>query len=142
MSSDRTLYLLPCDVFVSPITATVPRDNIMPTLAGLTHIDTLDGWNVTVTLSEYGIYTAEANLALSPAYDARGRKDWFFVSADTQPGALRRVSQMLWLVLKTVRAHGGEGTDYDTRLVKFILRVADVRDALRDAEFRAMGETA
>ena len=105
----------------------------MPTPTGLTHI-VFNDWSVSITLSEYGNYTAEANLALSPAYDADGYLSWFFVTATSQQGALRRVGQMLRLLLKTVRAHGGEGTDYDVRLGRFTMRVAEARDALQEAE--------
>ena len=53
---------------------------------------------------------------------------------------LRRVSQMLrLLLLKTVRAHGGEDTEYAARLLRFTVRVAEARDALQEVQDRAMG---
>jgi len=138
MSSDCTLYLLPCDVFVSPITATVPRDNIMPTPTGLTHI-VMDEWNVTVERMEYGTYMAEVNLALSSEYAASGLLDWFFAASASHQGVLRDVAHQLRLILKTVRAHGGEDTDYIARLLRFRLLVTEARKALQEVEDRAMG---
>ena len=129
MSPVRAPHPLPGDVSVSPI--------IMPTPTGLTHI-VMDEWNVIVTLAEYGTYTAEVNLALSSEYEADGLLDWFFVSALSESGVLRRVSQMLRLLLKTVRAHGGEDTEYAARLVRFTVRVAEARDALQEVQDRAM----